>query len=344
MAEGASQKSPWASRLAILGALFLVIGTILVSTQKETIDSVYDPRILSIAEIEGENSVTFDVQEEGCYMAIVLEGKGDMTVSLTPIDGSAAATEDLSPKSCFSDWAPMPSDGVAFEIHEEWNVEENGEILAQSTCNEGCESQTVWIVPISDWQEFKLLESSGLVFGFGICCLGFLFLPLAGILAYSARSHAIHGSIRVIGRDEELLQSFETQEEMLAALHDVNSPLYMGAKNEDEGEITENDDGFVDGSKDVIQGTLMTTEQVYAFMRGDAPEKVPQVDDPFADSPTPTTKAVERPVANIVEISDWDTGGTNETRKSPTLPSRSKKTETKEEKTGSDNWSAWDEL
>ncbi len=143
MADGASQKSPWASRLAILGALFLVIGTILVSTQKETIDSVYDPRILSIAEIEGENSVTFDVQEEGCYMAIVLEGKGDMTVSLNPIDGSAAATEDLSPKSCVSDRAPMPDDGVDFEIHEEWNVEENGEILDQSTCNEGCESQTV---------------------------------------------------------------------------------------------------------------------------------------------------------------------------------------------------------
>ena len=343
MAEGASQKSPWASRLAILGALFLVIGAILVSSQSETIDSVYDPRQISIAQIEGEGSVTFDVQENGCYMAIVMKGDSDMEVTLTPIDGSAAASEYLSPKSCFSDWIPMASDGEAFEIHEQWIAGESGEMLAQSTCNEGCEGQTVWLVHIDNWGS-KLLQSTGLVFGFGICCLGFLFLPVAGILAYSARSNAIHGTIRVVGQDEEIVQSFENHEEMLAALHDVNSPIYMGSKKEDVGEISGNDDGFVDGSKDVLQGTLMTTEQVYAFMRGDAPKEVHKVSDPFADSPTPVTKKVELPVANITEISDWDAGGMNEIQKPSTLSSRPKQKETREKKTDSKDWSTWDDL
>ena len=343
MAEGASQKSPWASRLAILGALFLVIGAILVSSQSDTIDSVYDPRQISIAQIEGEGSVTFDVQENGCYMAIVMKGDSDMEVTLTPIDGSAAASEYLSPKSCFSDWIPMASDGEAFEIHEQWIAGESGEMLAQSTCNEGCEGQTVWLVHIDNWGS-KLLQSTGLVFGFGICCLGFLFLPVAGILAYSARSNAIHGTIRVVGGDEEIVQSFENHEEMLAALHDVNSPIYMGSKKEDVGEISGNDDGFVDGSKDVLQGTLMTTEQVYAFMRGDAPKEVHKVSDPFADSPTPVTKEVERPVANITEISDWDAGGMNEIQKPSTLSSRPKQKETREKKTDSKDWSTWDDL
>ena len=343
MAEGASQKSPWASRLAILGALFLVIGAIVVSSQSETIDSVYDPRQISIAQIEGEGSVTFDVQENGCYMAIVMKGDSDMEVTLTPIDGSAAASEDLSPKSCFSDWIPMASDGEAFEIHEQWIAGESGEMLAQSTCNEGCEGQTVWLVHIDNWGS-KLFQSAGLMFGFGICCLGFLFLPVAGILAYSARSNAIHGTIRVVGGDEEIVQSFENHEEMLAALHDVNSPIYMGSKKEDVGEISGNDDGFVDGSKDVLQGTLMTTEQVYAFMRGDAPKEVHKVSDPFADSPTPVTKKVERPVANITEISDWDAGGMNEIQKPSTLSSRPKQKETREKKTDSKDWSTWDDL
>lgn len=343
MAEGASQKSPWASRLAILGALFLVIGAILMSAQKETIDSVYDPRQISITEIVGEDSVTFEVEQKGCYMAIVMKGESDMDVTFTPIDGSAAASEDLSPKSCFSDWIPMASDGEAFEIHEQWIAGESGEMLAQSTCNEGCEGQTVWLVHIDNWGS-KLFQSAGLMFGFGICCLGFLFLPVAGILAYSARSNAIHGTIRVVGGDEEIVQSFENHEEMLAALHDVNSPIYMGSKKEDVGEISGNDDGFVDGSKDVLQGTLMTTEQVYAFMRGDAPKEVHKVSDPFADSPTPVTKKVERPVANITEISDWDAGGMNEIQKPSTLSSRPKQKETREKKTDSKDWSTWDDL
>ena len=343
MAEGASQKSPWASRLAILGALFLVIGAILVSAQKETIDSVYDPRQISITEIVGEGSVTFEVEQKGCYMAIVMKGESDMDVTFTPIDGSAAASEDLSPKSCFSDWAPMASDGEVFEIHEEWIAEESGEMLAQSTCNEGCEGQTVWIVHVDNWA-LELLNSTGLVFGFAICCLGFLFLPVAGILAYSARSNTIHGTVRVIDGDEGLLQSFGSQEEMLEALHDVNSPIYMGSEKEDVGEISGSDDGFVDGSKDVMQGTLMTTEQVYAFMRGDAPEEVHKVSDPFADSPTPVTKAVERPVANITEISDWDAGGANESLKSSTPSPRPKQKEIKAKETDSNGWSAWDDL
>ena len=344
MAEGVSRKSPWAMRLAITGALLLVVGAIIVSAQKEAIDSVYDPREISVAQIEGENSVTFDVQKDGCYMAIVLDGQTDMDVTLTPIIGSAAATEELAPQSCFSDWVPMASDGEGFDIHRQWIVNKSGEMLASSSCtNEICEDQTVWLVHIDNW-ELKLLESSGLVFGFGICCLGFIFLPIAGLIAYSARSKAIHGSLRVVSRDGKLLQSFDSQEEMMAAMQNMNSPLHNDASKENPEEDSEQGNGFVDGSKDVMQGTLMTTEQVYAFMRGDAPEIVSQVEDPFADSPTPVKKSIERQVANVEEISDWDAGGSNQIEKSSSQPTRRKPIEAKEKKTGSDDWSAWDDL
>ena len=228
MAEGASRKSPWAMRLAIAGALLLVIGAIIVSAQKEAIDSVYDPREMSIAQIDDGNSVTFDVQKNGCYMAIVSDNEPDVDVELTPIVGSAAATEKLTPKSCFSDWIPMASDGAGFEIHSQWIVDESGEMLASSSCTgEMCEEQTIWLVHIDNW-ELKLLESSGLVFGFGICCLGLILLPIAGIIAYSTRSNKIHGSLRVVGRDGELLQSFDTQEEMMDVYNNAIAEGFEG--------------------------------------------------------------------------------------------------------------------
>jgi hypothetical protein len=345
MAEGASQRSPWARGLAISGALFLVLGAIIVSSQNEALDSVFDPREISIAQIEGENDVRFDVQKDGCYMALVKDGESDMDVTLTPIIGSDTANEALVPESCFSDWFPMASDGVVFEIHEQWIADENGEMFASSSCSEEkCQEQTVWLAHIDQWQELKIFESGGLIFGFGICCLGFLFLPIAGILAYSARSNRIHGAVRIVGPNGELLQSFENQEEMLAAMEGQNSPLHQNASNENLGEDPEHDDGFVDGSKDVTQGTLMTTEQVYAFMRGDAPEAVRQVGDPFADSPAPVKQTVERPVANTEVISDWDTGGGDEIKTASSSPTRRKSIELKEEDSESKNWSVWDDM
>jgi len=345
MAEGASQRSPWARGLAIAGVLFLVLGAIIVNSQNKAIDSNFDPREISIAQIEVENSVIFDVEKDECYMAIVKDGESDMDVTLTPIIGSDAANEELAPKSCFSDWIPMASDGVAFEIHEQWIATENGEMLALSSCSgEECQGQTVWLAHIEEWQELKLFESGGLIFGFGICCLGFLFLPIAGILAYSARSNAIHGPVRIVGRNGELLQSFKNQEEMMAAMEDQNSPLHQNASNETLPEEPEHDDGFVDGSKDVMQGTLMTTEQVYAFMRGDAPEVIRQVGDPFADSPAPVKQTVERPVANTEVISDWDTGGGDEIKAALSSPTRRKPIELKEENSESKNWTVWDDM
>ena len=345
MAEGASQRSPWARGLAIAGALFLVLGAIIVNSQNEAINSIYDPREISIAQIEGENSVTFDVEKDECYMALVLDGQSDIDVTLTPIIGSAAANDELPPKSCFSDWFPMPMDGVSFEIHEQWIADENGEMLATSSCSgEECQDQTVWLVHIEKGWQLKLFDSGGLIFGLVICCLGFLFLPIAGILSYSARSNAIHGQVRIVGRDGELLQSFKNQEEMMAAMEDQNSPLHQNASTEKIEEDSEQDDGFVDGTTDVTQGTLMTTEQVYAFMRGDAPESVRQVDDPFADSPTPVKQTAVRPVANTEVISDWDTGGGDEIKTASSSPTRRKPIELKEENPDSKNWTVWDDM
>lgn len=346
MAGEASGRSPWAKRLAIAGALFLILGAILLSSQDEAIDAVTDPRVISIAELQDDASANFMVEEKGCYMAVVKTSAPAIEVTLTPIIGSAAASEELEPKTCFSDWTPMASDGVTFEIHEQWVAQEDGEMTASSTCSkETCEEYTVWMVHIEETWPFEYFEYSGLIFGLGICCLGFIFLPIAGLLAYTARSNAVHGSFRIVGEDGELLHTYENQDDLLLALKDKSSPLHQNAEQSVQQENTDQGDGFVDGSNDVMQGTMMTTEQVYAFVRGDSPEAVEMIEDPFADTATPIQKSpVKRKAVNTSEISNWDTGGDEDVGKKTKSLVQSKAKQSKEKKSESSDWSVWDDM
>ena len=41
MAEGAARRAPWAKRLAIAGALFLVLGALLINSQNDAICLLY---------------------------------------------------------------------------------------------------------------------------------------------------------------------------------------------------------------------------------------------------------------------------------------------------------------
>jgi len=346
MAGEVAPRSPWAKRLAIAGALFLVFGAILINSQNEAIDSMYDPREMSLAELGEGNDQNFEVEKGQCYMAIVKQSSPDVTVSLTPIvGGSDAASEPLEPKSCFSDWTPMSSDGTRFVILEQWVPEEKSEMTASSSCSDdSCEEYTVWITHIEDTWMFGFFEFQNLVFGVGICCLGLVLLPLAGLLAYSARSNALHGTIKVVDNDGVLLQSYESQEDLMAALKDSNSPLYQSAATNEPQGGTEEQDGFVDGSRDVMQGTMMTTEQVYGFMRGEIPETTQRVEDPFADSPSPVRQPVKKKVANTSAISDWDSGGGGDEQNEQARPKKSKLKESKKEKSGTDDWSLWDDM
>ena len=119
---------------------------------------------------------------------------------------------------------------------------------------------------------------------------------------------------------------------------------YQGAGEQSAPNNVEQEDGFVDGSRDVMQGTMMTTEQVYGFMRGDVQETMQKVEDPFADSPTPVRPSVKKKVANTSAISDWDMGGGNNDEKITPRVKRSPPKEVKEKSSESDAWSAWDDM
>ena len=130
----------------------------------------------------------------------------------------------------------------------------------------------------------------------------------------------------------------------MAALKDTSSSLYQGAGEQSVANNLEEEDGFVDGSRDVMQGTMMTTEQVYGFMRGEVHETGQEVDDPFADSPTPIRPSVKKKAPNTTAISYWDMGGENHYEKITPRPKRSQQKEVKKKSSESDAWSAWDDM
>ena len=71
--------------------------------------------------------------------------------------------------------------------------------------------------------------------------------------------------------------------------------------------ITDSEE-FVDGREDVQKGTLLTTEQVFALMKGDVDEAQSRVADPFADYNTIRQPETEKVVSNTKEIASWDRG------------------------------------
>ena len=119
--------------------------------------------------------------------------------------------------------------------------------------------------------------------------------------------------------------------------------------------IGQQDGSFVDGSGDVQSGILMTTDQVYALMRGDVEGAGELVQDPFVTAklqPTATEKQQKiQQKENDVLISSWDEGGSGSVKANPITPiNRSKTTPVVPIKNDSvskedeNTWKQWDEM
>jgi hypothetical protein len=347
MAESKGRSISWSTRILIVGAVLILISGFLLTSQSDTIYDIYDPRKAAIATIESEGqdaSQLIELEKDHCYIAYHLVGSGGMEVTITPVDGSATDGEAIEPSSCFSDWVVMTSDGSEFEECEDcrWVSGFSGEAIVSSQCNEdSCQDAEVWLIHINE-VEYKVFESIELLVGMGICCLGIMLLPIAGIVAYSNRANNIQGTVLMVGPDGTT-QSFSSSEEMMESMNN-QATLQGGPVGSPFAETGVSDDpDFVDGSADVMQGKLLTTEQVYSLMRGDVEEAVNAVDDPFADTQSRPRREAPKREVNTEQISSWDAGI------SETAPKKKTQTMTKKAPASvvipsdSKHWKDWDE-
>lgn len=152
----------------------------------------------------------------------------------------------------------------------------------------------------------------------------------------------------MINYDGMVMPLSELTPENVNKIQQVNNSQAVENPFADTG-ISKSED-FVDGRESVENGTLLTTDQVFALMKGDVGEAQKRVSDPFADfnvqreSDTPPAKT-----SNSKDIAFWDSGddeqfSSKESKQvgKQTENKKSPKADKGQSKAGA--WKDWDEL
>ena len=318
------KKSRWPFRILIASLVSLVLGSVLLLSQMDTVDELLDPRNNNIAVIntQTDQQTLIEVDDAGCYRAY---GTGfDGNVTLSELDVSLIK-EPLKESKCKLDWEAMSSDGQAFDTLGTWIIVDKGEYILEVECDGECGNETIWFTSI-DSMEDGVLSSTSLLTGGLLCCLGILLLPLSGVLLAFSQNRKKNVMV-VVGPDGNLMpltdytpdniqtQLNQQQNETTDGLDfDIRTGEYVSPK-------APNSQVQMGGQQHVAAGSMLTTEQVYALMRGDVdsastPEEE-TVPDPFPTSPgssvvvsKPIKQArveVEKPSRKIpkAENQDW---------------------------------------
>ena len=191
-----------------------------------------------------------------------------------------------------------------------------------------------------------LLSSTGLVIGGVMCCLGVFTTPVA-LIIYFASKPSKSPRVMMVGADGNLVPITDvnpdhptmfTQPDEDAVQQQKVAPPFADTAERQPSEA------YVDGSRDVSAGALLTTEQIYALMRGD----VEGAQSHARDGRFRSTTAEEtiQDAANAAAIASWDEG----VPLAEPLPVQRTSTKAKQPPTqqqpakNNDAWKDWDEL
>jgi len=345
MAQASGQANPWSMRVAVFGLICIFVGSVVLFSQGDSIDDVFSPRNVSDISVTGDNSEIGELTS-GCHVAIGVSSSEFGNLSLTKMLGSSPASESLESTSCATDWQPMDTSGDEYVFVDGWEVTEQGEYVLTMDCTEqnGCENVTIWLVDVDEAQ-WNVFGEIGLIAGGAMCCFGFLALPVALILYVSNKNKS---KVMMINYDGMVMPLSELTPENVNKIQQVNNSQAVENPFADTG-ISKSED-FVDGRESVENGTLLTTDQVFALMKGDVSEAQKRVSDPFADfnvqreSDTPPAKT-----SNSKDIAFWDSGddeqfSSKESKQvvKQTENKKSPKADKGQSKAGA--WKDWDEL
>jgi len=366
--------SRWPQRLLVVALLITLIGTILLASNTDELDSVFDPRLNNEVEFQGAETQIVNISS-GCYRAISIAGDGDFEITMTKLDGSARVGEALTNKNCLSDFQAMSSNQTNFKTIASWQVSESAEYAIDIECSESadCQQQVGWFVSIDEIQ-YGMLGSKSLIIGTSMCLMGILLLPLSAILMAADKSK-VKSKLMMVNTDGTLTPVTNLNDAMIQQMNSgeglqqndnggvagpfADSPVIMGESVSgpfaDSG-IGSQDGSFIDGTSDVQRGTMMTTDQVYALMRGDIEGASELFQDPFLTAKlqqTPSEKQQQiQQQENDILISSWDEGDsevatytapvTTKTRNKKTPVTPIKRDDNTEEV--EDSWKEWDEM
>ncbi len=254
--QPAQATSPWPKRILIAGIALAVCGLVSYFFIGGQLVEVSDPREVSEHTAEGEtNTITL---EKGCWLVHVEGSDSDYDVSFNFVEDNSAG--DSVDDDCKTDFQTMEDD-VEFSVISKLNIEEESEILVKIECEEEGECDNPLLFTNGDdaaMEQLKILVIPG-----GLCCVGFILIPLGWILISINR-----GRENKVGLIQNQIISADPLEE---------SPQM----NQD----------------------MLTTDQLYKLMRGEVPtveEKSNNVPSPFANADTRATKKAETKVGGSI--------------------------------------------
>ena len=339
-----AKRSPWALRLAISGGVMLLLGAILMQSQASTISEAMDPREQHHGAYTGEGTYRTDALSDTCYRFYQEEGDVPLSVQLYRVEGDTMVGEALEQKKCLLDWQPMTADGTVMVERAAWSLNGSGEFAVVVDCEEDCSETTGWFVSVDEIPE-TLMQSTSLLFGGAMCCLGIMTTPIA-LIVYFAAKPSRSPRVMMVGEDGRLIPItdvnpdhptlFEQPDPSMQTQQKVAPPFADTAEHQPS-------ETFVDGLNDVAAGTLLTTEQVYALMRGD----VEGAQEHAKTGRYQTTSAEEaiQDAANAAAIASWDEGvplaEPQAVERKAAAPTR--KTSPAESAAPSNAWKDWDE-
>jgi hypothetical protein len=364
--------SRWPQRLLVVALVITLLGSLLLAMNTEEYASIFDPRLNNEVEFQGEDTHVVNISS-GCYRAISIDGNSDFEITMTKLDGSARVGGALENKNCLVDIPAVASDNTDFETVASWQIAESAEYALDIECSAStdCQEQVGWLVSVDEMQ-YGMFESKGLLAGSFMCVLGILLLPLSAILMAATKSKG-KSKMMIVQADGVLTPVTNLNPAMIQQINNgeglqqevagpfADSPPTLGNSQSVSGPfadsgIGQQDGTFVDGSGDVQSGIMMTTDQVYALMRGDVEGAGELVRDPFVTAklqPTPTEKQQKiQQKENDVLISSWDEGGSdsvkvtppitpvNPRKTTPVIPIKNDSASKEDENT----WKQWDEM
>lgn len=328
MGMESGKKNPWPLRILVASMVCFVLGSIIVIGQMGTIGDALDPQRNNIGFIDAgsETQKLMDVDDSGCYRAYGVDFEGNVTIS--ELEGSDVIG-DIEESKCKLDWGAMSADGsVEYTVLGSWELAK-GDYLMRIECEDQCANETVWLTSIDEMED-DIFNSPLIFIGGAICCMGIFLLPLSGVLLAFSQNRK-QNVMMVVGPDGQLMPLTDLTPDVVQNQidsmnqdatdeigFDVRTGEYMNQQNNASRQQ-------MDGAHDVQAGSMLTTEQVYALMRGDVESATPreeppqQVADPFprpAIQPSSVTSSVQQktpaqvdrkiPIANNEDWQSWD--------------------------------------
>jgi hypothetical protein len=309
-------RSRWPGRLLLLGALLLLAGFVTFGSMGGILEDAFDPRISHVASVESGGEVLEDLRPV-CHALYVVRGV-EVNATLERSDGWSTSGTPLNESACRSEWQPMSADGVDFVRVAAWSPNEAGPHLLRMEGDEGVEA---WLVDLPAMEQ-GMFESPWIIAAFGMCVFGLVVLPIGLVLMMGERRRRGRGFLVVDGEGGvRPLTMPRTEEEAKRFFEDLRGdglpfdPVTGTYRTEQQVRHEEERASAPEG--------MLTTEQVYALMRGDLEGAMQQdaapptqTRDPFvrtsrsAPAPQHTARAPTEsslPTANT-DWQAWDDG------------------------------------